>query len=137
MVVELASKLERERWAATTIGRDSEPRRNEMTKLYEGAELGRFDPVEYERIRREAEAARAEAFAKLLGAIGRGIGHAFAKIDAWFETARELQAASLDPRVMTGYDPRRQKRHEISAIYGGDADRVVGRPANDDSRKAA
>jgi len=108
-----------------------------MTKLHENAEMGRYDSAEIERIRRQAEAARAEAVAKLLGAAGRAIGHAFAKIDAWFETARQLQAASLDPRVMTGYDPRRQPRHDISAIYGGDADRVVGRPANDDSRKAA
>jgi hypothetical protein len=133
----LASKLERQRWAAMTIGRDLELRRSEMTKFNESVEAGRYDPVELERIRRAAEAARAEAVAKVLGAIGRGIGHAFAKVDAWFETARELQAASLDPRVMAGYDPRRQPRHEISAIYGGDADRVTDRPANDDSRKAA
>jgi hypothetical protein len=120
-----------------TIGRDTDLRRSEMTKFNESVEAGRFDPVELERIRRAAEAARAEAVAKVLGAIGRGIGHAFARIDAWFETARALQAASLDPRVMVGYDPRRHPRREISAIYGGDADRVVGRPANDDSRKAA
>jgi hypothetical protein len=90
------------------------------------------DLVDLYGIEWQARQMRAEVVAGLIRSAGRAVKRAVHTLDMWFEGARQLNA--VNPNTLAGMTTR---RYHIPALFGGDPERVVVKPANENDRQAA